>query len=232
MLLPHKLFVLTPLVVMQQLLPILPQLGLLATHVPVCQSGLKDLSPGDVYWQKELGDEQMLFMLAVGKAGLMPRMYRLGQQGLPGAEPQSLGTARQVPASGMNRQAAQQGSVRGPVWGDIIVAGAEPQSLGTMRQMPASGMNRQAVQQGSIHEMVWGDIIVAGAEPQSLGTMRQVPASGMSRQAAQQGSIHETVWGDIIVAGAEPQSLGTMRQVPASGMNRHEQTNRAAGVRS
>jgi hypothetical protein len=111
MLLPHKLSVLTPLVLMQQLLPILPQFGLLATHVPVCQSGLKDLSPGEVYWQKELGAEQMRFILAVGKAGLTPRMYRLGQQGLPGAEPQSLGTARQVPAGGMNRQQSSKDQV-------------------------------------------------------------------------------------------------------------------------
>jgi hypothetical protein len=83
---------------MQQLLPILPQFGLLATHVPVCQSGLKLFSPGDVYWQKVLGAEQMLFIPADGKAGLTPWWYRLGQQGLPGAEPQSFGTARHVPA--------------------------------------------------------------------------------------------------------------------------------------
>jgi hypothetical protein len=89
-------------------LPILPQFGLFETHVPVCQSGLKDLSPGDVYWQKLLGAEQMLFMPGDGKAGLTPRMYKLGQQGLPGAEPQSFGTARHMPACGSKEASSRR----------------------------------------------------------------------------------------------------------------------------
>lgn len=100
MLLPHKLLVLTPLVQMQQLLPILPQFGLFATHVPVCQSGSKALSPGDVYWQKVFGAEQMFVIEGDGSAGFTPLWYRLGQQGLPGAEPQSFETGRHVPSKG------------------------------------------------------------------------------------------------------------------------------------
>lgn len=100
MLLPHKLLVLTPLVHMQQLLPILPQSGLFATHVPVCQSGSKALSPGGVYWQKVFGAEQMFVIEEDGRAGFTPLWYRLGQQGLPGAEPQSFGTGWHVPSKG------------------------------------------------------------------------------------------------------------------------------------